>query len=121
MIGEPRFVYDGGVIVAKTLRVLFVSRYGARWHEASAEAKAEAMKRWETIRAEWKKDPGIRFVSYYCSRGPDTGHHFLFEVDDVNTLETKMSNPFWEADFPLEEYYFELVTGDTESDAFWTS
>ena len=107
--------------MARTLRVLLFSQLGHRWQEASEEARAEALKRWQALRTEWKKDPGIKFVSYYLSRGPVSAHHFLFEVDDVNTFEEKMDAPYWEARFPVEESYFELVTGNTEYDAEWTS
>ena len=121
VVGEPQIVYEGGVIVSATLRVLFTWKMGRRWQEASEEAKAEAVKRWEAMSKEWKEDPGIKFVSYYLSRGPVGAHHFLFEVDDLETFEEKMASPYWQANYPLEESYLELVTGNTETDAFWTS
>ena len=119
--GEMNTHSRGGIAVATTLRIVLFSRFGRRWQKASEEAKAEAVKRWEAMREEWKRDPGIKFVSYYVSRGPVSAHHFLFEVDDVTTFGEKMADPYWRANFPLEESYFELVTGNTETDASWTS
>jgi hypothetical protein len=70
---------------------------------------------------EWKEDPGIKFLCYYHRGGPNYAHHTLFEVDDVNTFTEKMDSPFFEANFPYEEFHWELVRGNTEVDEFWRS
>ena len=102
--------------MAKTLRVLVTWTMGKTWQKASEEAKAEAIEKWNVMRDEWKQDPGIRFI---CRFDCD-GHHFVFEVDDVNKYH-EMSNGFYRANFPIQEFRFKMAMGDTETDEFWTS
>jgi hypothetical protein len=116
VVGEPQITYQGGVVVAKTLRVLFTWRAGKPWQKASEKAQAKALEKWRAMQEQWKQDPGIQFI---CAFDCD-GHNVLFEVDDVSRYH-EMSNSFFRAAFPIQEAHFKMAMGDTETDKSWTS
>jgi hypothetical protein len=89
---------------------------GRRWQEASEQAKRQALERWEVLRGGWKADPGIRYIGNFDK----DGHHILFEIDDV-TKEAEMASAFYQANFPIDRFSFELASGSTEQDEYWTS
>ena len=45
MVCAPQIVYERGVVVAKTLRVLLAYTRGKRWQETSEKEKAETLEK----------------------------------------------------------------------------
>jgi hypothetical protein len=119
VVGEPRIDYEGGVIVSKTIRVIFEAKGGFVNRRASEEEHKQHEQVWHGIREKWKKDPGIQFLCRFLR--PGVGFYFIFEVDNISKVE-EMDRDIWRArDFLVTDYSFEIVLGDTRVFENWRS